>query len=310
MRALLSLLVLCATSALAEVSQARKDEVAKAPVVIVRGSADAMESVLGRAKANFVVVDPSELAELPLHSKQVVMVNCTGVMPDAALERLKRFVTAGGFLYTTDHAVLNVVQKIFPNTIAWTGGSTVQEVVPVRIHGSNEDRGLLNSLGGNAKELWQTAGGGYPVKVLDPKRVTVLMDSEVAEKKYGSGIVAVRFRWEDGQVIHVTGHFSTQPGQTQEQVAQSGGRVFEQLSQNVVQAKAADEGRINELYGSSTKRAINLQASPSPAAPPAATAPAPMKAGEKLKVLEKNKEGYSRVRDQQGNEGWVPSDAL
>ena len=61
MRALLSLLVLCATSALADVSQARKDEVAKAPVVIVRGSADAMESVLGRAKANFVVVDPSEL---------------------------------------------------------------------------------------------------------------------------------------------------------------------------------------------------------------------------------------------------------
>jgi hypothetical protein len=309
MRALLSLLVLCATSALAQVSQARKDEVAKAPVVIVRGSADSMESVLGKAKAKFVVVDASELAELPLHSKQVVMVNCTGVMSDAALERLKRFVTAGGFLYTTDHAVANVVQKLFPNTIAWTGGSTVQEVVPVRIHGSDEDRGLLNSLGGNAKELWQTAGGGYPVKVLDPKRVTVLMDSEVAEKKYGSGIVAVRFRWEDGQVIHVTGHFNTQPGQTADQVAQSGGRVFEQLSENVVKTKEADEGRINQLYGASTKRALTLQDAPAKAAPPAATAPAPMKAGEKLKVLER-KQDYTRVRDQQGNEGWVPSDAL
>ncbi|MDP1829038.1 MAG: hypothetical protein Q8L48_37595 [Archangium sp.] len=309
MRALLSLLVLVATSAFADVSQARKDEVAKAPVVIVRGSADAMESVLGRAKASFVIVDAAELAELPLHSKQVVMVNCTGVMSQASLDRLKRFVTAGGFLYTTDHAVANVVQKLFPNTIAWTGGSTQQEVVPVRIHGTDEDRGLLNSLGGNAKELWQTAGGGYPVKVLDPKRVTVLMDSPVAEKKYGSGIVAVRFRWEDGQVIHVTGHFATQPGQTREQVAESGGRVFEQLSNNVVQAKAADEGRIDSLYGASTKRSLTLQAAPMKAAPPAATAPAPMKAGEKLKVLEK-KQDYTRVRDQQGNEGWVPSDAL
>ena len=309
MRALLSLLVLCATSALAQVSQARKDEVARAPVVIVRGSADSMESVLGRAKANFVIVDPAEVAELPLNSKQVVMVNCTGALSDAALARIKRFVTAGGFLYTTDHAVANVVQKIFPNTIAWTGTTTAQEVVPVRIHGSEEDRGLLNSLGGNAKELWQTAGGGYAVKVLDPKRVTVLMDSDVALKKYGSGVVAVRFRWEDGQVIHVTGHFSTQPGQTPDQVAQSGGRVFEQLSANIVQAKAADEGRINDLYGAATKRSLNLQASPSPSAPPAATASGPMKAGEKLKVLER-KQDYTRVRDQQGNEGWVPTDAL
>ena len=278
-------------------------------MVIVRGSADSMESVLGRAKANFVIVDPAEVAELPLHSKQVVMVNCTGALSDAALARLKRFVTAGGFLYTTDHAVANVVQKLFPNTIAWTGTTTNQEVVPVRIHGTDEDRGLLNSLGGNAKELWQTAGGGYAVKVLDPKRVTVLMDSEVAQKKYGSGIVAVRFRWEDGQVIHVTGHFATQPGQTPDQVAQSGGRVFEQLSTNVVNAKAADEGRINDLYGASTNRQLSLQDSPSPAAPPPATAAGPMKRGEKLKVLERKKD-YTRVRDQQGNEGWVPTDAL
>jgi hypothetical protein len=268
-----------------------------------------MESVLGRAKAKFVTVDPSELAELPLHSKQVVMVNCTGDMSAEALERLKRFVTAGGFLYTTDHAVANVVQKIFPNTIAWTGGTTQQEVVPVRVHGTDEDRGLLSSLGGNAKELWQTAGGGYPVKVLDPKRVTVLMDSDVAEKHYGSGIVATRFRWEDGQVIHVTGHFATQPGQTPDQVAASGGRVFEQLSTNVVRAKEADADRINQIYGASAKRSVNLQAAPSAAAPPAPTAKAPMSSGEKLKVLER-KDSYTKVRDQQGNEGWVPTDAL
>ena len=308
MRAL-ALMVFCASAAFADVGQARKDEVAKAAVVIVRGSADAMEQVLGRAKVNFVLVDAAELADLPLHSKQVVMVNCTGDMSDPARERLKRFVTAGGFLYTTDHAVANVVQRIFPNTIAWTGGSTSQEVVPVRLHGSEEDRGLLNSLGGNAKEMWQVAGGGYPVKVLDPKRVTVLMDSDVVEKKYGSGVIAARFRWEDGQVIHVTGHFFSQPGQTPQQMAESGGRVFEQFSANVVEAKQADLGRIDSLYGASTKRAVQLQAAPSAAAPTTPSAPAPMKAGEKLKVLER-KNDYAKVRDTQGNEGWVPAEAL
>ncbi|MFO0600877.1 MAG: hypothetical protein U0228_36540 [Myxococcaceae bacterium] len=307
----LSLVALSAVPAFASVSHDREAEVAKAAVVVVRGSADAMEQVLARAKVNFVVVTPDELADLPLHSKQVVMVNCRGEMSEEARQRLKRFVTAGGFLYTTDHAVREVVERIFPNTIGWTGNTTQQEVVPVKINGSNEDRGLLNALGGNAKEMWQVAGGGYPVKVLDPKRVKVLMESDRVEKLYGSGVIAVRFRWEDGQVIHVTGHFFTQPGQTPDQVASSGGRVFEQLSENVVQSKKADEGRIDSLYGTSTKREIQMFDAPAATAAPAPTRKAPVQAGEKLKVLEKNdKDGYTRVRDTQGNEGWVPTSAL
>lgn len=309
MRALLLTALLAAAPGFAAISHEREKEVTDAAVVIVRGSADAMEQVLGRAKVKFVLVSPDELAELPLHSKQVVMVNCTGQMSDAARARLKRFVTAGGFLYTTDHAVKYVIEDLFPGTLAFTGRSSAQEVVPVKLSGSEEDRGLLSALGGNAKEFWQVAGGGMPVKVLDPKRVKVLMSSEVVEQKYGSGVIAARFRWEDGQVIHVTGHFFTQPGQTPEQVAQSGGRVFEQLSENVVKTKQADGARIDSLYGSSSKREVQLQAAPSAAAPVAPTRAAPMKTGEKLKLLEQQGD-YARVRDTQGNEGWVPADAL
>jgi hypothetical protein len=307
--ALFSVVTLLAVPAFASVTHEREAEVAKAAVVVVRGSADAMEQVLAKAKVNFVVVSPEELADLPLHSKQVVMVNCRGEMGEEARQRLKRFVTAGGFLYTTDHAVKEVIERLFPNTLAWTGTSTTEEIVPVKLSGTEEDRGLLNALGGNAKELWQVAGGGYPVKVLDAKRVKVLMSSDVVEKKYGTGVIAARFRWEDGQVIHVTGHFFSQPGQTPQQIAQSGARAFEQLSTNVVQSKAADSARIDSLYGSSTNREVTLQAAPAAAAAPAPTRAAPMKSGEKLKVLEK-KEDYSRVRDTQGNEGWVPTDAL
>lgn len=311
MRTLLPALVavLSAAPSLAAISHERQAAVEQAAVVVVRGSADAMEQVLARAKVNFVVVDAAEVAELPLHSKQVVMVNCRGELDEAGRQRLKRFVTAGGFLYTTDHAVAELVEKVFPNTIAWTRGSTSQEIVPVKVHGSDEDRGLLNSLGDNAKELWQVAGGGYPVKVLDPSRVKVLMESDEVAKKYGSGVIAARFRWEDGQVIHVTGHFFSQPGQTPQEVASSGGRGFEQLSANVVATKQADGARIDSIYKAEAKRAVQLQAAPDASAPPAPAATAPMKSGAKLKVLEQ-KAGYSRVRDQQGNEGWVPADAL
>jgi hypothetical protein len=287
-------------------------DVSHASVVVVRGSADHMEQVLTQAKVKFVAVDPSELPELALNAKQVLMVNCTGDMSKEAQERVRRFVAAGGFLYTTDHAVKQLVEPLFPNTIAYAG-TTNEQVFPVKVRGSDEDRGLLNSLGGNAKEMWQTAGGGYTFKVLDPKRVTVLMESPEMAKVFGSGLVAARFRYEDGQVIHVTGHFFTQPGQKPSASVAAAGEGFTTFSSNVTAAKKADAPRIDSIYAAGTRREVQLQAAPAPAAAPAATmgrsGGAQLERGERLKVLEK-KGDFTKVRDQQGNEGWVQSDAL
>jgi hypothetical protein len=302
-----SLFALVSTAALAAT------DVSHASVVVVRGSADHMEQVLTQAKVKFVAVNPEELPELALNAKQVLMVNCTGDMSEQARERVRRFVAAGGFLYTTDHAVKQLIEPLFPNTIAYAG-TTQEQVFPVKVKGTDADRGLLNSLGGNAKEMWQTAGGGYTFKILDPKRVTVLMESPEIAKAFGSGLVAARFRYEDGQVIHVTGHFFTQPGQKPTADVASAGQGFTQFSQNVTEAKKADAPRIDSLYANKAKREVQLQAEPSVAAPPAPTmgrgaGGASLGAGERLKVLEKQGD-FTKVRDEQGNEGWVDSKAL
>jgi hypothetical protein len=286
-------------------------DVSHAQVVVVRGSADHMEQVLAKAKVNYVAVGADELPHLALTGKQVLMVNCTGDMSAESRERVRRFVAAGGFLYTTDHAVRQLLEPIFPNTIAWTGTTTVEKIVPVKVRGTDADRGLLNSLGGNAKELWQTAGGGYPFKVLDPKRVTVLMDSPEAEQLFGSGNIAARFRYEDGQVIHVTGHFFSQPGQQSEAVA-AAGKGFETFSSNVVQEKQKDTGRIDALYDRAPTRPVQLQSAPAAEAPAASTMGAgsgSVSKGEKVRVLEK-KGDFVKVRDAQGNEGYVPASAF
>lgn len=306
MRALLlaSILVSSLTYAATDVSHAR--------VVVVRGSADHMEQVLANAKVDYVAVSPDELPSLALNGKQVLMVNCTGTMSAEARERVRRFVAAGGFLYTTDHAVRELIEPIFPNTIAYDGKSTTEQLVPVKVRGTEEDRGLLSSLGGNAKELWQTASGGYGFKVLDAKRVSVLMESPEAAKLFGSGNIAARFRYEDGQVIHVTGHFYTQPGQKPNAAVASAGRGFETFSSNVVNAKKSDEGRIDAIYAAESKRPVQLQAAPRKDAAPAptmGTSSADMPKGQKLRVLEKSG-AFVKVRDQQGNEGYVPADAM
>jgi len=303
----MGLMVACATPAFAHVGDLEK--LRQAEVVVVRGSADHMEHVMQKAQVKYVVVDPEDLPQLPLHGQQVLMVNCTGEMSAAARERVRRFVMAGGFLYTTDHAVHYLVERAFPGYVKWNGKTSTEEIFPMEV--GQTDRGLLKKIGSGGHPRWQLAGGGYLFDVVDKQRVDVLMTSRAVAQRYGSGVLGVRFRVGDGQVIHVTGHFFTQPGQAPE--VASAGRAFEQLSSNVAAEKQADNSRLGGLYNVAPKRPVAMQAEPAPSSPAVAEASgrgavttAPTK---KVRVLDR-RGTYSRVRDDEGNEGWVPTDSL
>lgn len=321
MRPLTAATAVALVLSLASPSQAATDDLEKlrrAEVVVVAGSADHMEHVMQHAQLRYVVVTPESLPQLPLHGQQVLMVNCTGEMSAAARERVRRFVSAGGFLYTTDHAVHYLLEKTFPGYVRWNNKTTTEEIFSMEV--GQTDRGLLKKLGGNGHPRWQLAGGGYLFDVVDKQNVDVLMTSRAVMARYGSNVLGVRFRVGDGQVIHVSGHFYTQPGQAPE-VAQAG-RTFEQLSSNVAAEKRADRGRLEQLYNVAPKRPMAMQAAPEPSAPTvdslggigggAAGAPPPPAStatSTPVRILEK-KGTYSKVRDTEGNEGWVPSSSL
>ena len=305
---LLALVVLLGSTSV--LARPTPEEVREASVVVVAGSADHMDQVHKRAGVSFIVVNPEDLPELPLHGRQVLMVNCRGEMSEASRERVRRFVAAGGFLYTTDHAVKELIETTFPNTLVYNHTNTEQAIFPLQLRGEEKDRGLLKHLGEQSSQRWQLAGGGYLFKVLDPHKVDVLMESEQVKKKYGTGVLGARFRYQDGVVIHVTGHFYSQPGQRGE-VAEAG-QAFEQLSRNVVETKAADGARLEALYNKQAKKKVMLQSAPAPSAKPVAPSTVTTQSlgqGTRVKVLEK-KDSYVRVRDEQGNEGWVDQDAL
>ncbi len=308
-RSLAAVALVAALSAPASARVADLERLRQAEVVVVRGSADHMEHVMQKAQVKYVVVDPEDLPQLPLHGQQVLMVNCTGEMSPAARERVRRFVTAGGFLYTTDHAVHYLLERAFPGYVKWNGKTSNEEIFPMEVGAT--DRGLLKKIGNGGHPRWQLAGGGYLFDVVDKQNVDVLMSSRAVAQRYGSGVLGVRFRVGDGQVIHVTGHFFTQPGQAPE--VASAGRSFEQLSANVAAEKVADNTRLQGLYNVAPKRPVAMQSAPAPTAAAVAepsgrgavtTAPT-----KKVRVLDK-KGTYSRVRDDEGNEGWVPTDSL
>ena len=140
-------------------------------VVVVAGSMDHIEQILNAAKIRHTVIQPEAVSTADLRGDQILMVNCPGYMPDAGVRRIERFVRAGGLLYTTDWALLNVVQKAFPGTIAHNGRSTDSEVTPVLIKTEHEDLMSNVLLRRNKEPEWWLEGGSYPIRILNPGRV-------------------------------------------------------------------------------------------------------------------------------------------
>ncbi len=309
-------------------------------VVVVAGSMDHVENVLSSARIKHTIIQPADVAQADLRSNMIVMVDCPGVMPDAGVKRLERFVRAGGLLYTTDWALRNVVEKGFPGTIAASGNSTGSEVVPVQMDSAKENIMTKVLLRKGSSPQWWLEGGSFPIKVIDKQNVEVLAHSDEMGKKYGSSPIVVRFRWEDGEVIHVVSHFYRQmqtsgPAVAAAQAVDSfdglsekdrkelkkanvgGGSTvgdvessyaFQRMTSNIVTGKAKRNEELGKIYNMTVKPkvAAQIRSAPEPSAPVAAPAPTP---GTRMKVLGR-KGDQVQIRDDRGNEGWVPADAL
>ncbi len=317
-------------------------EVGQHDLVVVRGEYDHVESILRALGLRFLLVSPGQIKHLDLTAKQLVIVNCPGTIDAGGRERLARFVRAGGMLYTTDWALKNVVQRTFPHTIAWNGVSTGDDVVGVKV-ARNDDPMMKNFVVGGARPRWWLEGSSYPIKILDPQRVEVLVSSQEMRSKYGSSPIAVTFPVEDGRVFHVVSHFYLQRNQGGRAIA-AGKKILDgvnvsapakatlekqmaglsaddvgaayamqQMTANLVLGKQKQNVELDRVYGQKAKRAVALEESaegaPASRAGRSPSKPASVAAGAQLKVLER-KAGKAKVRDLRGNEGWVPADAL
>jgi hypothetical protein len=298
-------------------AKAMLDAVKGKDIVVVAGSMDHIEEVLAAAKLPFTLIQPGQVARTELSSSMILMVNCPGVMPADSLRRVERFVRAGGLLYTTDWALKNVVEQLFPNTIKHNGQSTGDEVVPVLVDEKSDNLMSQMLLRKGTEPQWWLEGSSYPIQVLDPTRVKVLAHSKTLGQKYGSSPIVVRFPYEDGEVIHVVSHFVRQiatrgpavaakdakiDGLTaaqQKEFAASGAATanigdvessyaFQRMTTNVVTTKQKKNVELDRAYNMTNGAPLALGAAPAGGAPVATT-----KAGSKLKVLER-RDGKAR----------------
>lgn len=189
------------------------DAVEQSDVVVVAGTYDHVESVLEALDVPHTVVSVPELDRLRLRPEQLLIINCPGEVSPAAVTRIRRFVEAGGSLFTTDWALKHVIEPAFPGVLAFNHRPTGDDVVRIEVR-DPDNIYLQGVLDGQDDPQWWLEASSYPITVLDEERVRVLITSRELGERYGESPVAVWFRWGDGDVFHMISHYYLQRTET------------------------------------------------------------------------------------------------
>lgn len=196
-----------------------------ADIVVVPGSYDHVELVLGALDLPHTTIDAPQLGRARLRPEQLLVVNCPGHLDDPGLRAVERFVAEGGSLFTTDWALSHVIERAFPGVLAYNGRPTADDVVRVEVcaHDNPFLKGVLDA---NDDPVWWLEGSSYPIRIVDPSRVEVLLTSRELGDKYGEAPVAVLFRHGRGEVFHMISHYFLQRTELRDARQQSAAATY------------------------------------------------------------------------------------
>ena len=189
------------------------EDIHAADVIVVKGESDHIEQVLDSADTPYTLALPDTLSRAKLRPDQVVFINCPGKVSEIGLRKLESFVRGGGFLFTTDWALRHVIEPAFPGYVAYNDRPTQDEVVRIEIL-EKDDTILQSVLDDQDDPQWWLEGSSYPIQILKPDAVKVLIRSKELQERHGESPVFVSFEFGEGQVYHMISHFYLQRSET------------------------------------------------------------------------------------------------
>ncbi len=178
-------------------------------VVVIPGRGDHIETVLDRLGIIYRTVQAGQLAKQGLHPGAVLIVGCTGEIAASDVPVVQWYVRCGGSLFTSCWSLTYTTQRAFPGVI--NKASTKQEVLdrvstkPAAL-GSTFLNGVFE---GGSIPIYHLEGA-HLIRVADPIRAEVLIDSPEAAERHGSGDMAAWFRVGHGTVLDSVNHFDLQ----------------------------------------------------------------------------------------------------
>jgi hypothetical protein len=184
-------------------------QVEASDIVVVEGCYDQVQRVLGALELPHTSIRADQLGQAPLGTDQMLVINCPGHVPGRVLPRIRDFVERGGSLFTTDWALRHVLEPAFPGLVEFNERPTADDVVRIEVKSSDNPflRGVLDD--GDDPQWWLEASS-YPIRVLDPERVEVLITSRELKERYGEAPVAVLIRYGQGEIFHMVSHYFLQ----------------------------------------------------------------------------------------------------
>lgn len=191
-------------------------QVHQADLIVVQGQYDHIEAVLESAGMPFTLTSADRLELAKLRPDQIVFVNCPGLISSKSARKLEQFVRAGGFLFTTDWALKHVLERGFPGFVEYNRRPTGDEVVRIEIL-DQQDSFLQSVLDTQDDPQWWLEGSSFPIHILKPEQVNVLIRSKEIEERYGEAPVFISFEHGEGVVYHMISHFYLQRSETRTQ---------------------------------------------------------------------------------------------
>ncbi len=181
-------------------------ELSRDLVVDVKGQWDKAGTALKALGIKHTSIRPSRLAYYSLDRARVVIVNCPGEIKREELQKLRDFVTQGGYLISTDWSLDNVIKMAFPGFIEWNRGETSSSMMDAVVVTQDPEitTGTVPYAG------WKVDRESHTVRVVRPTMVDVLVRSRKLAARDDPdrlGILAVTFRFGRGRVLHLVGHF-------------------------------------------------------------------------------------------------------
>jgi hypothetical protein len=192
-------------------------------ILVVDGSFDKIGRVLNALRLPYKLVTPASMAYEhadDLSHVKVVFWNCGEGLPmrqtAIVARRLRAFVSEGGYLFSTDWSVGNLLPYAFPGYLDTNGPRAPLPEMTIHIHPSKDeaDNPLLDGVfrvGGEGQ--WWLEQASFDIVVRRKNDVTVLIESQDLVDLYNrSSAVAVTFRYGRGRVMHVAGHYYQESG--------------------------------------------------------------------------------------------------
>lgn len=177
-------------------------------IVDVTGHWDDAAKSLAKLGIPCTKISTGDLRDYPLDQAKVLIINCAGFVNRDCLQRIRDFVTKGGYLLTTDWALDNVVQGAFPGYLSYNHRRNRNLAYVAEV--SDPDPILFCNTVSSAN--WKCETGCHLVTVQKPQAVRVIVRSRKLTDEDGEGVLAATFQFGRGYVLHMVGHFDNNQG--------------------------------------------------------------------------------------------------